>query len=126
MKLLKSFGYAIKGILVVFKEQLNFKIHIAVLAAVVLAAIFFKIERWEWIAVLLCGGMVLVTELLNSAIEYLVDLISPDYHIQAGKVKDVAAGAVLIATAFSVLVGILIFGKYLVAIISVVEIWLHK
>jgi len=116
MKLLRSFGYAVAGILIVFKEQLNFKIHIIVLLAVVFAGFFLGIERWEWMAVILCFSSVLVTEMLNSAIEYLVDFISPEFHLQAGKIKDVAAGAVLLATLFSVLIGILIFGKYILEI----------
>jgi undecaprenol kinase/diacylglycerol kinase (ATP) len=117
MKILQSFGYAIKGILIVLEEQLNFTIHLSVLLLVLVAGFYFKIEKWEWLAVILCSALVLVTEMLNSAIEYLVDFISPEFHVQAGKIKDVAAGAVLLASFFSAVVGVLIFGKYILEIL---------
>ncbi len=63
---------------------------------------------WKWVAVLICSGMVLAAEALNTAVEYVVDLVSPDYHILAGKAKDVAAGAVLFTAVFSGIVALLL------------------
>ncbi len=67
----------------------------------------------EWVAIILCIGMVLATELINTAIERLVDLISPDRNPIAGQIKDIAAGAVLICAIAAAIVGLIIFIPYL-------------
>lgn len=108
-RLFKSFGYALAGIGHTTKTQLNFKIH---LLAIVLVAVFgylFKLSLNEWLWIVLAIGLVLVTELLNTALELLVDLVSPGFNELAGKVKDVAAGAVLVAACIAVVIGGLIF-----------------
>lgn len=88
---------------------MNFRIHLLAITLVGLAGWYFKLSSREWLWIILAVGLVLVTELLNTAIELLVDLVSPAFNTQAGKVKDVAAGAVLIAAFISVLIGIIIF-----------------
>lgn len=109
--------YAINGILEALKTQWNMKIH-AVAAIVVLgAAFFFEISLIEWIIIVICIGMVFIAEIANTAIEYLVDFVSPDIHPIAGKIKDLSAGAVLIAAITSAVIGILIFGPKLLAIL---------
>jgi diacylglycerol kinase len=108
-RLIKSFGYAISGIAYAAKTQLNFKIHLAALIIVGLAGWYFHLSASEWLCVILAAGLVLVAELLNTAIEILVDLVSPGFNAQAGKVKDVAAGAVLVAACIAVVVGAIIF-----------------
>ncbi|MFN0174291.1 MAG: diacylglycerol kinase family protein [Saprospiraceae bacterium] len=104
-----SFRYAFQGLVDLFKSQANARIHGAAAAAVVLAGFYFQISRTEWIAVTLCILLVFSLEAMNTAIEYLTDLVSPDFHPLAGKAKDVAAAAVLLAALGAVLVGLLIF-----------------
>ncbi|MCX2482356.1 diacylglycerol kinase family protein [Pedobacter sp. MR2016-24] len=108
-RLIKSFGYALSGIAYTTKTQLNFKIHLLAIAVVSLSGWFLKLTISEWLWIVLAIGLVLVTELVNTAIELLVDLVSPAFNPQAGKVKDIAAGAVLIAAAIAVVTGAIIF-----------------
>ncbi len=111
MKVLKGFGYAIKGILVAVKEQLNLKIHLAAVVVVVVAGIYFELDAIEWSVIFLTFGLVIVAEMLNTAMEYMVDFVSPQIHPMAGKIKDVAAGAVLIAAIVAIAVAVTIFGN---------------
>jgi diacylglycerol kinase (ATP) len=113
MKLIKSFGYALQGIYVATLEQLNIKIHFLAVVVVTIAGLFFHITAYEWCLVVICYGIVLTAELFNSAIENLVDLVSPDHHHLAGKVKDIAAGAVLISAIATAIVSLFIFVKYI-------------
>jgi len=108
-KTIKSFGYAGKGIRLVFQSELNMKIHLIVGAIVVICGFIFSISFTEWMLCLLCFGLVIGMEMMNTAIEKLVDLVSPNHHPVAGKVKDIAAGAVLICAIISVIIGLLIF-----------------
>jgi diacylglycerol kinase (ATP) len=113
MKLIRSFGYAIQGIMVATREQLNIKIHLLAVVAVSAAGLYFHITWSEWCWIVLCFGMVLSAELFNSAIENLVDLVSPGHHHLAGKVKDIAAGAVLVTAVATALIALIIFKKYI-------------
>ena len=108
-RLIKSFGYALSGVAYTIKTQLNFRIHLVAILMVLLAGWYFHLSASEWLWIVLAIGLVLVAELLNTAIEILVDLVSPDFNIQAGRVKDVAAGAVVIAAMIAVVIGLLIF-----------------
>jgi diacylglycerol kinase (ATP) len=114
-KLIKSFGYAWTGILIAAREQLNIKIHLLAVVIVVIAGLFFQVTTYEWCLIVICFGMVLTAELFNSAIENLVDLVSPGHHPLAGKVKDIAAGAVLISATATAIVSLFIFLKYIFA-----------
>jgi len=106
---MKRFVYAFKGIFAAFKTQRNFRIHIPVLLCVIAAGFLLKLNPAEWTLVLLAAGLVLSLELVNTAIESLVDLVSPGYDKKAGRIKDIAAGAVLIAAVVSVIIGLIIF-----------------
>lgn len=108
-KRIQSFVYAGRGIRLVFSSEANMKIHVSVAFVVVICGVDFQISVFEWIACLLCIGLVFSTEMINTAIENVVDLVSPDPHELAGKAKDIAAGAVLICAIISVIVGLLIF-----------------
>jgi len=108
-KRIRSFVYAGRGIRLVFSSEANMKIHIVVAILVVICGFIFNINTTEWIACLLCIGLVFGAEMINTAIENVVDLASPDHHELAGKAKDIAAGAVLICAIVSVIIGILIF-----------------
>ena len=83
---------------------------------VICAGFYFRITTSEWCWLVLCFGMVLSAELFNTAIENLVDMVSPEYHPLAGKVKDVAAGAVVVTAGTSVIIALLIFKKYILGL----------
>lgn len=108
-KRIRSFGYAGQGIKVVFGSEPNMRIHIGIAILVVSCGFIFSISITEWIECLLCIGLVFGMEMMNTAIENVVDLASPKLHPLAGKAKDIAAGAVLICAIISVIIGLLIF-----------------
>ena len=101
------------GILVFIREGTHAKIHLFAGSVVVFLGWFFNISKTDWLLSLLCIALVLSMEAINSAIEYLVDLASPNFHPLAKKTKDVAAGAVLIASIFALVIGLIIFLPYL-------------
>lgn len=94
---LKSFGYAFKGIWTLFESQTNAKIHSLAIIVIVALGLYLHLSPTEWCLIVLCMACVLMAEAINTAIEFLVDLASPDFHPLAGKAKDVAAGAVLLS-----------------------------
>lgn len=106
---LRCFAYALKGISVLISKQVNFRIHLFAVIAVILGGIILDVSLMEWIILILCMGLVLMLEALNTAIEYTIDLVSPGYHELAGKIKDISAAAVLIAALTSALIGLIIF-----------------
>ena len=108
-----SFKHAGRGLYIFIKTTHNAWIHVLVLLAVIVAGFYFKISSIEWMILILTGGFVLVAEAFNTAIEIDMDLTSPEYHPYARDTKDVAAGAVLVSAITALIVGILIFGKYL-------------
>ena len=112
-KQLRSFGYAWKGIRDCVGKEQNLNFHLVVSVLVVVAGLALDIRPLEWVAVLLCMGLVIGAELFNTAIERLVDLVSPQWHPLAGRVKDIAAGAVLVCAVVSVAVGLIVFVPYL-------------
>ncbi|GGG98899.1 undecaprenol kinase [Parapedobacter pyrenivorans] len=100
---------ALNGIFTTFRGERNFRIHVVAALAVVGLATWLNVTYTEWRWIIGCIAIVLITELLNTAVEALVDLVSPDYHPLAKKAKDAAAGAVLIAAVFSAIIGCVIF-----------------
>lgn len=108
-KLINSFKYAFKGIGSSLKSERNMKIHFAMMALVIIAGILLNISMWEWIICFILFGLVISLEMVNTAIEIVVDMISPEYNLKAGHVKDIAAGAVLVNAIVAFIVGLLIF-----------------
>ena len=106
---IRSFKYAGAGVFDLFRSHPNAQIHFILMVLVIIAGIVFSVSLLEWCLLILCIVLVLSAEAFNSAIEYLVDLVSPERHPLAGKVKDMAAGAVLITAIGAALVGLLIF-----------------
>ena len=94
------------------KYDLNLSFHLIAAMAVIIAGIVLGITRTEWIMVVMCIGTVIAAELFNTAIEKLVDLVSPERHPVAGQVKDIAAGAVLICAVAAAIIGLIIFIPY--------------
>ena len=113
MKLIRSFGFALKGIKVAFREELNIRIHVLALIITIGAGIYFKITPIEWCFIFLASGFVFSLELINTAIENLTDLVAPEKNSMAEKIKDVAAAAVLVSSIAALLTGVIIFAKYL-------------
>ena len=109
MKLIKSFAYALQGLKICFISELNFRIH-TVLAIIAIAfAIVFNVSIFEWMAISFCIAFVIAMEMLNTAIEKLCDVVHQDVHPGIKKVKDIAAGAVLVSAIFSFITGAIIF-----------------
>jgi diacylglycerol kinase len=106
----RSFGHAFDGLWHVIRTQRNMRIHLLAAAAVVALGLWLRIDavRWSVLAVTI-GGM-LVGEMINTAVEALVDLVSPEYHDRAKVAKDVAAGVVLLLGVTAIAVGLLILG----------------
>lgn len=104
-----SFRFAAQGIASAFKTELNMKVHTGLTVIVLAAAAFFKLPPSSWMLLLVAITLVLTTELLNTAIEATVDLVSPEIHPLAKTAKDTAAGAVLLTAVFAVIVGIYVF-----------------
>ncbi len=105
-----SFRFAFQGLADVLRSQPNARIHLVITVLVTGAGFYFGLSRLEWVAVTICIALVSGLEALNTALEYLTDLVSPEYHSLAGKAKDAAAAAVLLAALGAVVVGVLIFG----------------
>jgi diacylglycerol kinase (ATP) len=108
-KLIRSFGYAFKGLAYATKSQLNFRIHLFASVLAIGLGIALNISTSEWLWIALSIAIVLLTEFINTGIETLTDLVSPDYNEKAGHVKDICAGAVVVAALFALITGILIF-----------------
>lgn len=107
-KFIRSFGYAIEGIRAALHEQ-NIRFHVCAAIAVIVAGFFTSLSIVEWCIIIIVIFGMLSLEMINSAIERVVDLASPDLHPLAKAAKDIAAGAVLIFSLASVIIGLLIF-----------------
>ena len=117
-KSLRSFRYAFNGLREVTRNENNFRFHLLAAALTLSLAFHFSITPTEWLFVILFIGLVTVAEAFNSALEKLIDWQSPEHNPWAGKIKDMAAGAVLLASVAALSGGIIIFYKYFVELIN--------
>lgn len=115
-KLFNSFKYAFQGFSYATKTQLNFRVHLGATAMALLLGWYLHISAAEWLWTALTIALVLTAELLNTAIEILTDLVSPDWNEKAGHIKDVSAAAVTITAVLAVVVGCIIFLPKLIAL----------
>lgn len=115
---LRSFGHAFRGLKVLLQSQQNARIHAVATVVVVGAGAAFRISPAEWALIVLAIVSVWASEALNTAIEFLVDLTSPELHPLAAKAKDVAAGAVLVAAIGALIVGVLVFGPHVLKLLG--------
>lgn len=106
----RSFGHALSGVGRTWQRERNFRIHALVAVAVAAMAIGLRISRAECAVLVFAMGLVFTSELLNTAIEALVDLVSPEYHEAARTSKDAAAGAVLLSALTAATIGLLVLG----------------
>ena len=111
--LIKSFQHAFCGILTSFVIGRNIKVHYTAALAAVLSGLSFGISKVELLIILLISAQVICLEMVNTAIERTVDLVTSEYHIYAKIAKDVAAGAVLVAAIFATIIGGIIFLPYI-------------
>ena len=111
--LLGSFSFAVAGILTALLSERNMRIHLISSIVVFLLSIYFSITKMEWIVILFAIGGMFSLELINTAIERVVDLVTKEYHPLAKQAKDIAAGAVFLYAVLSVIVGSIIFIPYI-------------
>jgi diacylglycerol kinase (ATP) len=113
VKRAKSFSHAGRGLWLFVRTTPNAWIHLVLFVVAIGLGLWFQITLIEWALLTLVGTFVLAAEAFNTAIEIDIDLTSPEYHPYARDTKDVAAGAVLISALAAVVIGMLIFGRYL-------------
>lgn len=107
----KSFLFAIQGFRTAVATERNIKVMLAAGACAVVAGLALRIDLMSWAIILLCCGVVITAELLNTAVETVVDLVSPEFHPLAGRAKDIAAAAVWVLTLLVAVVGVLVFAN---------------
>jgi diacylglycerol kinase len=115
---IQSLKCALKGIGLLLRSQVNARIQAATAAAVVVAGLILHLSSKEWCWIILAISLVLTAEALNTALEFLTDLVTAEYHPLAEKVKDVAAGAVLIAATGALILGLLVFGPKVITLMG--------
>ena len=106
---MKSFHYALQGLLSAVRSERNMRIHIAAAMLVIAAGIFFKVSQTEWMILLMCIGFVISLELMNTALEHVCNAAVPQFHPFIRHAKDIAAAAVLVAAIASAITGGIIF-----------------
>ncbi|WP_316829741.1 diacylglycerol kinase family protein [Pedobacter aquatilis] len=106
---IKSFKYAFNGLILFFKSEHNARIHLLAAVFAIALSIYLKLSYLEWIAILVVISVVFIAELLNSSIEKLADIVSPEIHPKIKIIKDLAAGAVLVAAFLAIAVAGFIF-----------------
>lgn len=109
IKVARSFSFACCGIKTCFIKEINFKIHLCFTAIAVLLGICLHIAAIEWLIILMCIGLVLSLEMINTALEHLCNIVSNDYHAGIKIIKDISAGAVLISAFITAICGAVIF-----------------
>lgn len=116
-KRLLSFKYAFQGIYTLLRTQRNAQIHVFTTILVLCLSFYLQLSNSEWCFIILCITSVFSAEAFNTSIEYLTDLVSPEYHPLAGKVKDIAAAAVLCSAIGAAIIGSIIFFPKIVKLI---------
>ena len=106
---LKSVGYAFNGALLLLKTEASIKIQFVIAILVTIAGFYFNISTNEWIVQILTIGLIMSVEGINTAIEEIANFIHPEYHNKIGLIKDIAAGAVFLASVFASIIGLIIY-----------------
>src|SRR4030043_910237 len=107
--LFKSFECSAKGVARVTITQRSFRIQLLIFALVIIAGFIFHISNTEWLFIILVSGMVLSLEMINTALEYIIDLVIEEYKVHVKHIKDITAGAVLISSLIALIGGLIIF-----------------
>ena len=111
-KFFQSLRYAFNGLFTNIQTERNLQIHFFALLAVILLGFYFKISRMEWLIILLISSLVIALEIINSSIEKMADFMEPRKNDKIKIIKDTAAAAVLVAAAFALIIGCIIFLPY--------------
>ena len=117
-RLINSFGYAIKGIITVYKTEQNIVIHSIVALIVIFLAYYLKVSNIELCLLVLVIALVIAFEIINTALEYVVDMAMPNIHPMAKMAKDASSGAVLITAIASIIIGLIIFLPKIMVLLS--------
>lgn len=112
-----TFQYAFQGVGYTFRTQPNLRIHFFFALLAILLGVILKISLIEWVVIAFTIFWVIISEMINTSIESIVDLITKDYQVEAKVAKDVAAGMVLMGALGSIMVGLIIFGPKILALI---------
>ena len=115
-KFLNSFTYPIKGLKYAYRNEQNLAVDVGVSLLVLIAGFIFKLETYEWIIVVFAIGAVISLELINTAIEAVVDLVTEEYHPLAKVAKDTSAAAVFVIAIVAAIVGVIIFLPKLISL----------
>lgn len=115
-KFFRGFKYAFSGLVAATKSECNMRFHLCAMLCVVVAGFVLQISPMEWAAVLLCCGMVISAEMVNTSIEKMCDLIEPNHNEKIRIIKDMAAGAVLVCAIAAACVGLIIFVPKIIAL----------
>lgn len=116
--MINSFRNAFNGIGVLFKRERNAQIHLVIFCCVVASGFFFSLTALEWIIVITVSSLVFAVEAINTSIEILANVVSPEYHPQIKLVKDISAGAVLLTAIAAVVAGFIIFLPKIITLFS--------
>ncbi|MEA3398330.1 MAG: diacylglycerol kinase family protein [Patescibacteria group bacterium] len=108
-RLLKSFKYALNGLIKTFREEQNLRIQLTATLIIILAGWYFKIERLEWALIIFAIGLVILAEIINSAAERITDVLRPRINTYVKTIKDIMAAAVMFASLIAFLIGLLVF-----------------
>lgn len=117
VKFINSFGHAFRGLWYVLHTQRNMRVHVLLGVIAILLGIILRISPVEFALIFVAISSVFIAEMFNTAVEALIDLVSPNYHPLAKVAKDVAAGAVLASAIFSICIGLFIFSPHLLALL---------
>jgi diacylglycerol kinase len=116
MKLISSIQYALRGISIAIQEQPNMKIHMVAIVVIAVIGLYLDFKYVDWCIVTVTIGVVLGAELVNTSVEEIVNFINPEKRVEAGRIKDLSAGAVLIVSLAALVIGVLlIFSKLTLA-----------
>lgn len=114
---IKSFTHAFEGLKTLWSHEPNFKIHFLALILVSLMSYLLKISKTEWLILIVVMSIVLITEAINTSLEYLADGVSKDFNIDIKKAKDVAAAAVVLSAINAIVIGLIMFLPKLLALL---------
>lgn len=108
-KEIKSFGDAIRGLIIFFAKERHAKLHFGIMLMVIIAGFYLHVSANEWILLCIAFALVIGSEALNTAIEKLSDIVQPEKHSGIRDVKDIAAGAVFFCVIIAIIIGLIIF-----------------
>ncbi len=108
-RIVSKFNYAFKGLFIAFSTDNSFKVHFSASIIIIISGLFLRFNSFEWIIITICIGQVLIAELFNTAIEYIVKMFTDEYHELAEKLLDISAGAVLMSVIIAIVLAFLIY-----------------